>query len=101
MVAVGNIYAYAGNPDVEIDWVRPISRKFRAAARGITSSSRSVAATIAFTSLGYFAGQMCTLEESAWTIADTPITSESVDLHFQTSEIVHLAKGSPGWHRGA
>tara|TARA_R110002153_G_C13228053_1_gene489486 strand:+ start:84 stop:938 length:855 start_codon:yes stop_codon:yes gene_type:complete len=92
VVAVENIFAYADNLNDEIDWIRPISRKFRAATRGIISSSRSVASTIVFASLEYFAEQMSTLEESVWKVNETPITSEAVDLYFQTSEIVRLAK---------
>lgn len=92
VVAVENIFAYADNLDNEIDWIRPISRKFRAATRGIISSSNAVGSTIVFQSLEYFAQQMSILEDSVWKVNETPITPAAVDLYFQTSEIVHLAK---------
>ena len=92
LVQLENIFAFADNLTTEVDWIHRVSRKFRASTRGVISSSKSGASAVAMQSLEYFSTQMDTLDITVWTIADTPVTSESVDHFFQQSKAVHLAK---------
>ena len=48
VLSVENIFAFADHLDDEIEWIRPIARKFRSLTRTITSSSRAFAAAHVF-----------------------------------------------------
>ena len=92
LVQLENIFSFADNVTTELDWIHRVSRKFRAATRGVISSSKTGAAALVMQSIEYFSTQMDTLEVTVWTIADTQLTSESTDEFFQQSKAVHVAK---------
>ena len=57
VLSVENIFAFADHLDDEIEWIRPIARKFRSLTRGIISSSRAYAAAHVFEVLTSFADE--------------------------------------------
>ena len=92
LVQLENTFSFADNLTTELDWIHRVSWKFRAATRGVISSSKSGAAALAMQSVEYFSTQMDALDVTVWTIAGTQMTSESTDEFFQQPKAVHVAK---------
>jgi hypothetical protein len=90
LVQLENIFSFADNLATELDWIHRVSRKFRAATRGVISSSKSGAAALAMQSIEYFSTQID--DDTAWIIAGTQVTMESTDEFFLKSKAVHIAK---------
>ena len=94
VVAIENVFAYADSLKSEVRWIHEVSRKFRAATRGIISGSKSIASTCVWESLEDFAKAIDEIPKDVkvWEIDDVPITTDTCDLYFTQSEIVVNAR---------
>jgi hypothetical protein len=92
VLSVENIFAFADHLDDEIEWIRPIARKFRSLTRGIISSSRAYAAMHVFEVLQSFADESTAMKDNVWMIESKLITSADVNVYFIDAPIVKKAQ---------
>ena len=79
VVALENVLAYADNLKTEVRWIHEVSRKFRAATRGIISSSKSLAASCVWASLEYFAQKLARYQTTSR--FGTSVSCRSLPIH--------------------